>query len=355
VIAPKDNFTSKLISEGIDFREIEMKNYGINPISELKLILTLIRLYKEIKPDLVFHYTIKPNIYGSFAASYCKVPSIIITTGLGHLFEFKNFFVSWLTLNLYQIACSLSNEIWFLNTNDMDVFTYKGIVNKSKTRLIKGEGIDTSWFKLTSNKKIHEIKTFLFAGRLLKDKGVKEYVEAAKILLKKHKNVQFNVLGFIDQSNPNSIPYQDIFLWQKDGIINYLGETTDVRPYLEETTCLVFPSYYREGISRILMEAASMETPIITTDNVGCKDIVDHDVNGYLCEIKNVNALVACMEQFLTLEDNDMITMGKLGRKKMIKLFDEQLIIKSYDLAIKNILHTSQKRSVKLIGNYKLF
>lgn len=190
---------------------------------------------------------------------------------------------------------------------------------------------------------------------MLKDKGVKEYVEAAKILLKKHKNVQFNVLGFIDQSNPNSIPYQDIFLWQNDGIINYLGETTDVRPYLEETTCLVFPSYYREGISRILMEAASMETPIITTDNVGCKDIVDHDVNGYLCEIKNVNALVACMEQFLTLEDIDMITMGKLGRKKMIKLFDEQLIIKSYDLAIKNILHTSQKRSVKFIGNYKLF
>lgn len=338
VIAPKDSFTSNLISEGIDYYEIDMKNYGTNPFSEFRLIFQLVRLYQTIRPDLVFHYTIKPNIYGSFAAAYCKIPSIIITTGLGHLFEFKNLFVRWITLFLYRIASYLSKETWFLNTNDRDVFIYKRITNRKKSRVLKSEGINIDWFCPTTDKKFVGAKSFLFAGRILRDKGIIEFVEAAKIIKAKYSNVRFFILGFIDQENPNSIPYSQITTWQNQKIIKYLGETSDVRPFLEKSSCLVFPSYYREGVSRILMEAAAMETPIITSDNVGCREIVDDGVNGYICEGRNIESLVLSMEKFLRLDNADMLVMGKMGRKKMTKEYSENLIFKSYDAAINNFV-----------------
>ncbi|MBK8349319.1 MAG: hypothetical protein IPL08_17530 [Saprospiraceae bacterium] len=170
VIAPKDEFTSKLITIGVEYRDVKIQNYGTNPLNEMSLIYQLYKLYKEIKPDLIFHYTIKPNIYGSFAAKMCGIPSIIITTGLGHLFEFKNLVVRVVTLFMYKIACKLSEETWFLNTNDMDIFTYKGIIKRKKARVIKSEGINLNWFKPYCDKEESNVITFLFAGRLLKEK-----------------------------------------------------------------------------------------------------------------------------------------------------------------------------------------
>jgi len=309
VIAPKDNFTSKLVAEGINYHEISISNYGTNPITELKLIRRFYKTYKKIRPDMIFHYTIKPNIYGSIAAAFCKIPSIIVTTGLGQMFQFKNFFVRWITLTFYRIATFLAKEVWFLNDNDKDVFVFKRIVRKSKARVLKSEGIDTNWFKPRKQKKFY-IDRFLFAGRLIWDKGVREFVEAAKIVKKNYPQVRFELLGFIDQSNPNSVPYDTINEWQKKRIITYLGETSDIRPYMEKASCLVFPSFYREGVSRVLMEAASMETPIITTDNVGCKEIVDHNKNGFVVDINNVNELAQAIESFIELEDNDKLVMG---------------------------------------------
>ncbi len=330
VIAPKDEFTSKLIALGVEYRDVKIHNYGTNPFSELALIYRLYNLYKEIKPDLIFHYTIKPNIYGSFAAKLCGIPSIIITTGLGHLFDFKNIVVRWVTLFMYKIACKLSEQTWFLNSNDMDIFTYKGIVKREKGRVIKGEGVNVQWFKPYGEKDNNGITTFLFAGRLLKEKGIVEYVQAAKIIRKKHSNVVFNVLGFIDESNPNSIPYKEVANWHGKRIINYLGDTVDVRPHLQHADCLVFPSYYREGVSRILMESAAMETPIITTDNVGCRDVVENGSTGYICQPRDVNSLCKSIEMFLELNYHDRSLLGKLGRRKMIKEYDEHNIIQVY-------------------------
>jgi len=330
VIAPRDNFTTKLVAEGISFREIPMSNYGTSPLQALKTIFRLRRIYKSVQPDFVFHYTIKPNIFGTFAAYTSKIPSVIITTGLGHLFDFKNIFIRLMTVTLYRIAALLSKEVWFLNDNDLDVFVYKRIVAKKKTRLLRSEGIDTDWFSPRKEKRQLSSPRFLFAGRLIWDKGVGEYVEAARIIKKRYPKVKFELLGFIDQENPNGVPYEQIDAWQKEKIINYLGETTDVRSYLERTTCLIFPSFYREGVSRILMEAASMETPIITTDNVGCRDIVEHGKNGYLCEPKNVDSLVDAIESFLRLDEQDRMVMGKLGRKKMMNEFSEDKVIRKY-------------------------
>jgi glycosyltransferase involved in cell wall biosynthesis len=342
VVAPKDAFTSKLIKEGIEYYEIEMYNYGTKPWQEMYLIFALYSLYRKIKPDLIFHYTIKPNIYGSMAAYFCGIPSIIITTGLGHLFEFKNFMVRTVTMNMYRIACRLSAQTWFLNSNDQDVFVYKRIVPKTKTKLINGEGVNTEWYKPISEKEKRQSLKFLFAGRLLKDKGIREFVEVAKLMKNNNDNCQFTILGFIDQSNPNSVPYEDIIKWQEKGWIKYEGETTDVRPYIESHDCLVFPSYYREGISRILMEAASMETPIITTDNVGCREIVDHNVNGYLCTPRDINSLYNSIMQFSKLSHQDRSVMGKLGRRKMIREFDERIIIVDYIKTIQNLIKGSK-------------
>lgn len=337
-VAPRDNFTSKLIAEGIDFKEIYLQNYGTSPLRDLGLFSQLLRIYKSVNPDLIFHYTIKPNIYGSIASFICKKPSIFVITGLGHLFEFSNIFIRWITLFLYRIAALLSKEVWFLNDNDRDVFVYKRIVGRKKTRLLRGEGVDTTWFKPRKDKKFNLPIRFLFAGRILWDKGIQEFVDAAKIIKERHPYTRFEILGFIDQGNPNSVPYEKISQWQKEKTIKYLGETTDVRQVLEKASCLVFPSFYREGVSRILMEAAAMETPIITTDNVGCRDVVEHGKTGFLADVRNVNSLVNCIEEFIEMSSQDQMVMGKLGRQKMIREFEEAKILEFYIQAIKSFI-----------------
>lgn len=347
VVAPRDSFTSKLIAEGISYKELYIKNYSINPFDDLKIIFQLSKIYRQIKPQLIFHYTIKPNIYGSIAAYFSRIPSISVTTGLGHLFEFKNFVVRWITLFLYRVAAFMNKELWFLNENDRDVFVYKRIVRAKKAKVIKGEGIDTVWFTPRRSKNYNGVQRFLFAGRLIWDKGVKEFVEAAKIIKKEYPNTRFEMIGFIDQSNPKAVAYEHIAEWQKQKVIRYLGETTDIRPYISKASCLVFPSYYREGISRILMEAASMETPIITTDNVGCRDLVEDGITGFLSEPRNVGDLVAKIKSFLAMENEDKYVMGKLGRKRMVKNFEENLIISEYLKTIESFLPLSSNKTRK--------
>ncbi|WP_235299307.1 glycosyltransferase family 4 protein [Portibacter marinus] len=353
VVAPRDRFTSKLISEGITYREIFIKNYSINPIDDLKIIFQLSKIYRTIRPQLIFHYTIKPNIYGSIAAFWHRIPSISITTGLGHLFEFKNFMIRWITVFLYRFAAYVSKELWFLNENDRDVFVYKRIVRSKKARVLKSEGINTEWFSPKKNKSFQGVQRFLFAGRLIWDKGIREFVEAAKIVRSRHPRTRFEMIGFIDSSNPKAVSYDEIAEWQKQKIIRYLGETSDIRPVLQRASCLVFPSFYREGISRILMEAAAMETPIITTDNVGCRDLVDDGVNGFITKPKSVEDLVHKIELFLALSEEDKIVMGKLGRKKMIRQYDESLIINEYMEVIHSFL-PNQPKSESQSKNYRL-
>jgi len=341
VIAPKDSFTANLIAEGIEFEELRLQNYGTNPFKEIFTLRQLYKIYRKHKPALIFHYTIKPNLYGTVVAAICKIPSIMVTTGLGHMFMFKSAFVRWITVIMYRLAAKLSKEVWFLNDNDRDLFTYKRIVKREKTKILNSEGIDLNWFKIQKPKDFTGPPKFLYAGRLLWDKGIAELVMVARKIKNEYPEVSFDILGFINQSNPNSVPYAKILEWQHEGVINYLGETHDVRPYLEKTHCLVFPSY-REGMSRILMEAAATETPIITTNNVGCRDIVEHNKSGFLFENKNVTELEKFILDFINLSPQDKMVMGKLGRIKMQKEFSEDKIIRQYKDTIKKhlSLHT---------------
>lgn len=332
IIAPQDNFSAKLVAEGFHFHHIYTNNYSTNPLNDLRTLFQLKRIYQKNKFDFIFHYTIKPNIYGTLAARWCKIPSIAITTGLGRLFSFNNNVVKFFSTKLYQIAGKYSQQVWFLNQSDLDSFVQKGIISNEKAFLLPSEGIDTQKFKPTAtySRRAQKKLTFLFAGRIIWDKGVKEFVEAAKIIRKHHSNIDFQILGFIDPSNPNAVPYEDIQRWQRKNIISYLGETEDVRPYLEEASCLVFPSFYNEGISRILLEAAAMGKPIITTDNVGCRDVVEDNFNGFICQPKDKNDLAQKILKFIELPFRDQELMGLNGRKVVINKFSEERVINIY-------------------------
>ena len=331
LIAPKDEFTSKLISEGFEYEQIYINKYGTKIWQEVKLIEQLYKIYKRIQPHLIFHYTAKPNIYGSWAAKSLHIPNILITTGLGHLFNFKNKKYFPLVKALYKRASKASNEVWFLNQDDRNTFVNKNILKEEKSFILPSEGINTQYFsKEYFSKQGEQVTEFLYAGRLLKSKGIEQYIEAARAIRKKKPTIHFNVLGFIDEENPDSIKYADLIREHNSGSIKYLGETSDIRPYLNHTDCLVFPSYYKEGISRILMEASALQVPIITTDNTGCKDVVTHLKSGLLIKPKSTEELINALEYFISLSQGEREELGLRGRELVMEKFDMKKIISIY-------------------------
>ncbi len=330
VIAPKDNFSAALISAGVSYYPIYMDNYGTNPISEIQIIKQLHRIYKAQPIDFIFHYTIKPNIYGSIAAKMAGIPSISITTGLGHLLSFSNSIVRMMSFFLYKIGVTFSKEIWFLNQIDQNDFIKYKIAPESKTFLLPSEGIDTEYFKPTDKKENGSSMRLLFAGRIIWYKGFKEFIDAAKVIKKKYPYVEFQVVGFVDPSNPNAVPFDYILENQESGLIKYYGETSDIRPFLQNCHFLFFPSFYREWVSRVLLEAASMKTPIITTNNVGCDILVDDSITGYLVEKKDSNALIQAIEKFINLPYHSRLEMGELARLKIMELHQQSKINSIY-------------------------
>jgi glycosyltransferase involved in cell wall biosynthesis len=341
VIAPKDHFSSKLIAEGFTFTHLPLSIYNTNPLKELKLIGSLIRIYRENKFDFVFHYTAKPNIYGAIAAVVNKIPSIAITTGLGVIRDQKTRISKLALFFLYRIAAVLSKEVWFLNNDDLDLFLKRKVVRKSKAFVLPSEGVNIIDYQPSFETELPDKSRlkFLYAGRVVWSKGVKEFYQAAQYFKQVGAKVDFEILGFIVPEHPDAVSFNLIQKWHKDGTINYLGETEDVRMYLKDTDCLVLPSYFGEGVPRILLEGASMGIPIITTDFVGCREVVDDGVNGFLCEVRNAEDLINKIEGFLSMSKIDRFKMGMEGRKKVLREFDEEIIIEHYLSALSRYIN----------------
>ncbi len=336
-IANYDEYSERLIKEGVIFIQSSLANKGINPFQDINYFRFLLKHYKKTRPCFIFHYTIKPNIYGSLAARLVNLKSIAIVSGAGYVFLKKNI-LNWITRKLYSLAATASIELWFVNREDQIMFIEERIVNKEKTKVLPGEGIDTEIFKRDlpypdNNQNF----VFLLAGRMLWDKGVGIYVEAAKLIKQKHTNAKFQLLGFVDTLNPSAITKEQITRWEKDGIVEYLGVTDDIKKFLNKINCFVLPSYYREGVPRSLLEAASLEIPIITTNNVGCKEVVKDGYNGFLCAIKDSNNLAEKMEKIMDMEKSFLQEMGGNGRKKIIAEFHEKLVLKHYQQILNNI------------------
>jgi glycosyltransferase involved in cell wall biosynthesis len=349
IVAPEDEYTEKIRAEGIRVITVKkLKRSGNNPIQDFNLFLEYVKIYKYLQPAFIFHYTIKPNIYGSLAAKICNIKSISITTGLGNAFSAKSL-LYYFAKYLYKISSVYALEVWFLNSSDKSVFLNNNIIPESKSFILPGEGVDTSVFTPTLHAPQNAKTTFLMVSRMLYDKGIKEFVEASKLLVKKGYALSSSLLGQIDNDNPEAIALEIIEKWQQEGNVKYLGSTKDVKPYIENVDAIVLPSY-SEGIPRILLEAASMGKPIITTRIPGCTEIVEDGVNGYLCETKNVEDLAAQMEKLILLTADERKKMGEAGRKKMQESFDEKIIIQIYkakcDFYIENRIKLSRKNLV---------
>jgi len=347
-IAPKDEYSEKLEALGFEYYNIDINNKGTNPLEDAKLVFAFYRLYKEIAPDVLLQYTIKPNIYGSMAAGILGIPVISNISGLGTVF-LNDSISSKIARFLYKVALKVPKKVFYQNAHDRALFINSGLVKVEKTDLLPGSGIDTETFKPLEDpvKESQKPLQFLFIARLVKDKGLEEFVQAAQILSatgyglgvtkeqeqKNYKKLEFCILGAFYPGNPSAISEDEMKVWEEEGSVKYLGVSDDVKSVIAEADCIVLPSY-REGLSRVLLEAASMAKPIITTNVPGCREVVDDGINGYLCEVKDADSLAEQMEKMILLSEVERREMGRRGREKVMKEFDEKIVIGKYKEAI---------------------
>lgn len=329
VAAPADACAQDLQQLGCRFVPVNFKPNGANPFEDLHMVLKLIRLLWLERPKVFITYTIKFNIYGAIAARIVRCNCVSVTTGLGYTFIQKGF-VAWIGRLLFKIAYRFPFEIWFLNEDDRLEFVRNGLVEINKTKLIPGEGVNTNFFSTGSvSNHADSNMCVLLIARILWDKGVGEFVDAAAKLREKFPNAEFCLLGSLDSANPSAIPRFQVEKWQAEGKVRYLGVAEDVRPYIAAATCVVLPSY-REGLPRCLLEAASMSLPIVATNVPGCRDVVDDGETGFLCRPADSLDLAEKISRVLAAPLSERMLMGEKGRSKVISQFDENLVVNCY-------------------------
>ncbi len=333
--APNDAYSERLAALVTSHHPISMSNAGSSPIQDFILFCRYIRLLKKLKPDIMLGYTIKPNVYGSFACALLKIPIINNVSGLGTVFIKRN----WVTLiakMLYRQAFRFSSCVFFQNGEDRALFIRENLVDEVKTRIIPGSGIDLNHYQprpKTSKNGIH----FVLISRMLRDKGIGEYVEAARIVKQQYPNATFNLVGPHGIANRTAISSDEIQRWVAEGTMNYLGETDEIRDVIAANDVVVLPSY-REGMSRTLLEGLAMGTPLIATNVPGCKHTIDDGKNGFLCKLKDSKDLAKQMIHFIELSDEKRAEMGKASRKKAEAEFDQNIVINAYIEKIKSLL-----------------
>lgn len=309
---------------GCIFVETNVDRRGTNPIKDLKLILKYKNILKIVKPDIVLTYTIKPNIYGGLMCRIKNIPYICNITGLGTATENKSI-VQKIVFVLYKCALKRVKCCFVQNSENLQFLTDNKLVDKMRCKLIPGSGVNLKHFKVLPYPNNSENVRFLFISRIMKEKGIEQYLEAAKVIKGKYSNTEFHVLGFCEQEYEAQLQKLT-----EDGIINYHGLQKDVIPFLKETSCLIHPSYYPEGMSNVLLEASASGRPVITTNRSGCREIIDDGKTGYIIEIKKSQQLIDKIEEFLKLSNDQRKQMGLEARKKVEKEFDRNIVIEEY-------------------------
>ncbi|VVE13720.1 glycosyl transferase [Pandoraea cepalis] len=328
VVAPDDDYSPLLREMGCTVHLMPMASKGQNPLQDIAFAMRLYRLYRRVRPAVCFHYTIKPNIYGAMAAHWAGIASVSITTGMGTVFINRSF-ITHVVRFLYRYAFRHTRENWLLNTADFDAMVNGGLVDIRKARLLPGEGINLDHFAPAPWPGDDGTFRFLLIARLLRDKGVLEFVEAARALKVTMPHVRCQLLGPADVENPTAISREQVAAWEREGLVEYLGVTQEVRPFIAQAHCIVLPSY-REGLSRTLLEASAMGRPVITTDVQGCREVVSEGVTGWVIPVQNAAALAAKMKQVADMSAGDLAAVGEAGRAKVAQNFDERLVIAEY-------------------------
>ena len=328
VLAPRDDSVATLEGLGCKVLPLEMSVKGLNPLQDIKLIGRMRKVFRDERPDAIFSYTIKNNIFGALAARPLGIPFIPNVTGLGTAF-LSGGFLQRIAQGLYRRALRNLGIIFFQNEDDRDLFLEHRLVTAQQARLLPGSGIDLTHFAATDYPTDTVAPVFLMIARLLRDKGVIEYVAAARKVKSAHPHARFQLLGAVDAANRTAIDAATVTSWEEDGTIEYLGTADDVRPHIAAAHCVVLPSY-REGAPRTLIEAAAMARPLIATDVPGCRSVVDDGVTGYLCKVRDGDDLAKVIEAFLALPRAEMARMGLAGRAKMAKNFDQSIVVQAY-------------------------
>lgn len=329
VIVPYDQYVHELVGLGVKVEIVNLKAKSLNPLFDLYLLFQYYRILARLRPDICLLYTIKPNIYASIASSFLNIPHIAIITGLGYVF-LSDSMISKIVKKLYKFAFTKTNEIWFLNKDDMAVFREIGIVSENKVRVLPGEGLDMDKYSEKELQPFPTTVSFLLISRMLYDKGVGVFVEAAERMKKKYPDVTFKLLGMRGVKNPNAIPDEVMERWIVEKNVEYLGETKNVIPFINDCTCVVLPSYYREGVPFVLLEGSSLQRPIITTNGVGCKEVIRDGYNGFVCEQKNVDSLVSAMEKIIHTSIEDLAVMGRNGREFVRQNYSLDIVFEHY-------------------------
>lgn len=340
VLAPKDDSVDKLVSIGCRVRHLEMSVKGLNPVQDLALMVRLNRIFRKAEPDVILSFTIKNNVFGAFAAKIAGIPFIPNVTGLGTAF-LSGGLLEQVATRLYKSAFRRLPIIFFQNGDDQDLFVDRGLVSQEQARLLPGSGIDLARFSLSDWAATEEPPLFLMIARLLRDKGVLEYVAAARIVKSSYPEVRFGLLGAADVQNRTAISRSDVKDWEDEGLVEYLGKIEDVRPVIEAAQCIVLPSY-REGAPRTLIEAAALGRPVIATDVPGCRSVVEAGRTGFLCDVKNADSLADACKRFLHLSPQERANMGRAGREKMERDYDQGIVVTAYRSAIHDVFSSKQ-------------
>jgi glycosyltransferase involved in cell wall biosynthesis len=328
-IAPADDWSERVAGFGCRFLPLPIDSKSSSPLHDLDLMARYRRLLKAERPDLFLGYTIKPNLYGSLAARSLGIPVINNISGLGTAF-IRGGWLGWLVRRLYRVALAGSRTVFFQNSEDRDLFVEDGLVRAEQARLLPGSGIDLAHFSPDAAPRNADGPfTFLMIARLLADKGVREYAEAARIVRAEAPDVRFRLLGFLNVQNKTAIGVGEVERWVAEGVLDYLGDATDVRPRIAAADCIVLPSY-REGLPRTLLEGAAMAKPLIATDVPGCRQVVVEGVNGFLCAAADARSLADAMLKMIRLPLAERLRMGATAREKVEAEFDEKIAIHHY-------------------------
>lgn len=337
VLSPTDGYVTPVQSLGCRHLHLEMDNRGTNPIKDLLLIVRLIALFKRARPQLLLTFTPKVNIYCGIAARLCRVPVVTNVSGLGTGF-IRGGWLGMLLRVLYRGALMHPKKVFFQNDEDRRLFVEGGLVSEEKSERLPGSGVDIDRFRPVECSTSGRHFVFLLVARLLMDKGVREYAEAARLLVKNHPHVRFHIVGFLDVKNPTAISREQLHEWEAAGSVRYLGVSNDIKAHYAEADCVVLPSY-REGCPRTLLEAASMAKPIITTDVPGCRQVIDNEVTGLLVKVADPVDLAQKMARMMAYTREERLEMGRRGREKMIREFDERIVIGRYREIVHQVLH----------------
>jgi glycosyltransferase involved in cell wall biosynthesis len=329
IVAPVDESVSSEALRGVEKIPLRCLNRdSINVFSNLLLFFEFLRIYRALKPDLVIHYTIKPNIFGNLAAACLSIPSFCVVTGLGYTFLHKGI-TQWVSSQLYRLSFRFSACVLFENQEDQRLLIKKGLVSSKKTRFVNGCGVDVVHFSPNGVHPQAEKMVFTFIGRLLFDKGLREFVEAAQKTRKKHPEAEFWIVGGFDESNPAHVDRNLLLKWVQQGFVSYKGSTHDIRPFISKSDWIVLPSY-REGLSKVLLEAMAMGKPLITTDTAGCREAVRDCETGFLVPVADAQKLSDTFERCCAIDAATRQKMGQKGRERAIQEFESTIIGAQY-------------------------